>query len=186
MPIAAKIMSVVRNGMFPAWRSNPSPVPPTPPVPKPYQPRRNWAPPELTLVVVSHGFEPLVDPGVHLAEVAGRDVGAHAEEHQAEHEIAQAPGRDPEQADEEDEEERGEADVPLQPDHGHRGAPGHEQGDQRARVEDEPVTEPGRRDGEHLLVLGEVRGEEDAQTGSWRTRSAETPAHRRAPTAGPR
>ena len=49
-------MSVVRYGMLPACRSNPSPVPPTPPVPNPYYAQPIWSPPELMLVVVCHGF----------------------------------------------------------------------------------------------------------------------------------
>ena len=107
--------------------------------------------------------QPLGDPGVHLAEVARRDVRPDGEEHRAEEQVAEAAGRDPQHGDEEGEQEGCEADVTLEADHRHGGAPGHEEGDQRARVEDEPVAQTGRRYGQHLLVLREVRGEEDAQ-----------------------
>ncbi len=96
-----------------------------------------------------------------LPEVARRDVGAGGEENHAEDQVAEAAGRQPQHGDEDGEEERGEADVALEADDRHGGAPGDQERDERSRVEHQPVAEPRRRNGQHLLVGGEVRGEVD-------------------------
>ena len=98
-----------------------------------------------------------------LAEEVGGEDGADGEEHEPEDQVADPAGGDPEQADEEGEEQGGEADVVLQADDHHGDAPGHQDGDERSGVEHEPVAEAGRGDGQQLLVGGEVGGEEDAE-----------------------
>ncbi len=100
---------------------------------------------------------------MHLPEVTRRHVGADTEEHQAEDQIAHTSGGHPQQPDEEHEEERGKPDVVLETDDGHGGAPGDQDRKQWPGIEDQPVADLGRRDGEQLLVLREVGREEDAQ-----------------------
>ena len=85
-----------------------------------------------------------------------------------------------------DEEQRGEPDVVLEPDDGHGGAPGHQDGQQRPGVEDQPVADLGGGDGEHLLVLREVRGEVDAQQDLGELDGLERDAARVDPQAGAR
>ena len=132
--------------------------------------------------MVGHGLSHSFDPQVHLAEVVRGEDGPDDEQHEAEHQVADAAGRDPQQADEEREEQRGEADVVLEPDDRHGDAPGHEDGDERPGVEHEPVADPRGRDGEQLLVGGEVRGEEDAEEDLGELDRLELEARRSGPT----
>ncbi len=89
------------------------------------------------------GVLPLLDPKVHLAEVAGRDVRTDTEEHQAEDQVAHPPGGHPEQADEEHEEKRGKPDVVLEADDGHGGTPGDQDRQQGPGVEDRAGSRSG-------------------------------------------
>ena len=66
----------------------------------------------------------------------------------------------------------------------HGEAPGEQDRDERAGVDDEAVAEPGRRDRQQLLLLGEVGGEEDAEEDLGDLDRLELRACRRAPTGG--
>ena len=107
--------------------------------------------------------QPCLDPGVHLVEDMGGDEGTDREEGDGEYEVAPLTGRDPQQHHEHGEDEHGEADVVLQPDHGHGERPGQPDREKGSGVDDQAIPDPGGRDGAQLLVLREVRGEEDAQ-----------------------
>ena len=98
-----------------------------------------------------------------LAEVPAGHVGADGEQDDAEDQVAGAAGGDPQHADEQGEQQGGEADVVLEAHHPDGEDPGQKDGDQGPGVEDQPVAEPGGGDGQQLPLLGEVGGEEDAQ-----------------------
>ena len=115
------------------------------------------------VVVRRPRIEPFVHPEMDLAEEVGGKDGADGKEHEPEDQVADPAGGDPEQADEEGEEQGGEADVVLHADDHHGDAPGHQNGDERSRVEHEPVAQAGRGDRQQLLVGREVGGEEDAE-----------------------
>lgn len=95
---------------------------------------------------------------MHLAEEMGGEDGAAGEQHESGQEVAHTARGNPEQADEENEEQGGEPDVVLQPDHRHGGTPGPDDGNEGPWIEHQPVAEPGGRDGEDLLVRREVGG----------------------------
>ncbi len=84
-----------------------------------------------------------------------------AEEDHPEEQVAGPAGGRPEHGDEEHEDQHCEADVLLHCQDQHAEAPDQHDGAEGTGVGDEAPAQPGRRDGEQLLLLGEVGGEED-------------------------